>query len=111
MKRNLAQGTSQRLSWLSSIDVPLFAAVAAMPAVLLAAHLPIDLLLPAIAVLAFALAAFAAAIGWMTRTRRDVVAVTIFDFAGACVLIGIAAGVFSEPNHVLQFFGAAMTAS
>jgi hypothetical protein len=111
MKRGLAQGTSQRLTWLSSIDVPLAAAIAAIPAVLIAANLPPHLLLPAIAALAFALAALAAAAGWMTRTPRNTATVTIWDFAGACVLIGIAAGAFSESNETLQFFGAAMTAS
>jgi hypothetical protein len=106
-----AQSTSQRLTRLSSIDVPLVAAIAAMPAVLLAEHLPSELLLPAIAALAFAFAALSAAAGWMTRTPRTTASVTIWDFAGACVLIGIAAGTFSDSSHVAQLFGAAMTAS
>jgi hypothetical protein len=111
MGRDLARRISHRLTRLSSIDVPLAAAIAAMPAVALAAHLPANLLLPAIAASALVAAAVAAAIGWLTRTARDAAAVTIWDFAGACVLIGIAACAFSEPNQVLQLFGAAMTAS
>jgi hypothetical protein len=105
MKRGLAQGTSQGLTRLSSIDMPLAAAVAAMPAVLLAAHLPSNLLLPAIAILAFTIAVVAAAIGWTTRTPRNVAAVTIWDFAGASVLIGIAAGTFSESVQISQLLG------
>jgi hypothetical protein len=109
MKRDLARGTSERLTRLSSIDVPLVAAIAAMPAVVLAAHLPSQLLLPAIAAFAFATAAMAAALGFLTRTARDAATVTIWDFAGACMLIGIAAGTFSESVQVSQLLGIATT--
>lgn len=109
MKRGLVQGTSQRMTGLSCLDVPLAAAIAAMPALLLAAHLPSNLLLPAIAGLAFAAALVATAVGWMTRTPRNAAAATIWDFAGACVLIGVAAGAFSESVQVLQLFGIATT--
>ncbi len=105
MKRGLVQGTSQRQTRLSSIDIPLAAAIAAMPAVLMAAHLPPGLLLPAIAALAFAIALVAAVTGWATRTPRTTGSVTIWDFAGACVLIGAAAGTFSESVQVLQLLG------
>ncbi len=80
-----------------------------MPALLLAAHLPANLLLPAIAGLAFAAALIATAVGWMTRTPRNAAAATIWDFAGACVLIGVAAGAFSESVQVSQLFGIATT--
>lgn len=109
MKRELARGTSDKLTRLSSIDVPLIAAIAAMPAVVLAAHLPSSLLLPAIAALAFATAALAAALGFLARTARDAATVTIWDFAGACVLIGIAAGAFSKSVQVSQLLGIATT--
>ncbi len=105
MKRDLARDTSERLAGLSSIDLPLAAAIAAMPAVVVAAHLPVNLLLPAIAVVAFATAAAAAAIGLLTRTARTAVTVTIWDFAGGCVLIGIAAGAFSGSVQVSQLLG------
>jgi hypothetical protein len=80
-----------------------------MPAVLLAAHLPSDLLMPAMAVLAFATALFASVAGWLTRASRQAATVTIWDFAGACVLIGIAAGTFSESVQVSQLLGIATT--
>ena len=105
MKRGLTQGTSQRLTPPSAIDIPLAAAVAAMPAVLLAAYLPSDLLMPAFAILAFATALVAAAVGRLTRASRQAATVTIWDFAGACVLIGIAAGTFSESVQVSQLLG------
>jgi hypothetical protein len=109
MKRGLTQGTSRRLTRLSPIDIPLAAAVAALPAVLLAAHLPPDLLMPAMAVLAFATALVASVAGWLTRASRQAATVTIWDFAGACVLIGIAAGTFSETVQVSQLLGIATT--
>jgi hypothetical protein len=114
MKRGLsqeasAQGATARLTRLSSIDVPLVAALAAMPAVLLAAHLPSSLLLPAIAALAFGLTAVAATAGWLTRTPRNAATVTIWDFAGACLLIGITAGAFSESVQVSQLLRVATT--
>ncbi|MFZ5691810.1 MAG: hypothetical protein ACOY5F_11215 [Pseudomonadota bacterium] len=107
MKRDFAQGRSERPTRLSSIDVPLAAAIAALPAVVLAAHLPPQLLLPAIAAVAFATALTAAAFGFLTRTARTAATVTIWDFAGGCVLIGIAAGAFSEPVQVTQLLGIA----
>lgn len=80
-----------------------------MPAVLLAAHLPSDLLMPAMAVLAFAMALVASVMGWLTRASRQAATVTIWDFAGACVLIGIAAGTLSESVQVSQLLGIATT--
>ncbi len=109
MRRGLARGTSQRLTWLASIDVPLVAAIAAMPAVVMAAHLPSSLLLPALAAFAFVAAALAAVLGILTRTARSAATVTIWDVSGACVLIGVAAGVFSEPVQVSQLLGIATT--
>jgi hypothetical protein len=114
MRRDFSQGAvreaSQRATLLSSIDVPLFAAIAAMPAVLLAGNLPAELLLPGIAALAFMLATFAAFAGLITRTPRDAATVTIWDMAGACVLIGIVAGAFSEAVQISQLFGIAIAA-
>jgi hypothetical protein len=109
MKRGLTQGTSQRLTRLSSIDIPLATAVAAMPAVWLAAHFPPDVLMPAFAILAFTTALVATVIGGLTRASRKAATVTIWDFAGACVLIGIAAGTFSESVQISQLLGIATT--
>jgi hypothetical protein len=83
----------------------------ALPLVLVAAHVPAQLMLPGIAAFALVLAATTAAFGWFMQAERGGSSITIFDVSGACVLIGIAAGAFSEPNQVFQFFGAAMTAS
>jgi hypothetical protein len=103
------QSSSRRQTGLASIDVPLVAATVALPAVYVAPLLPADLLLPAGAAFAFTVAAATAVIGLLTRTPRKSAAVTIWDFAGACVLIGIAASAFSEPVQVSQLLGVATT--
>jgi hypothetical protein len=103
------QSSPERQTGLASIDVPLFAAIAAVPAVLAARHLPLDLLLPAIAAFALVVAAVSALAGLLTRTPQKSAAVTIWDFAGACVLIGVAAGAFSESVQVSQLLGIATT--
>ena len=109
MGQDSSEQGSQRPNRLASIDVPLVAAVAALPAVYVAPQLPQDLLLPAIAAVAFAVAAMTAVAGLLARTPRRSAAVTIWDFAGACVLIGIAASAFSEPLQVSQLLGVAST--
>lgn len=105
----MGQSNSQRQTRLASIDVPLIAAIAALPAVLLAAHLPSNLLMPAIAAFALVIAAATAVAGLLTRTPRNAATVTIWDFAGACLLIGIVAGAFSESVQVSELFGVATT--
>lgn len=99
----------QRATRLASIDVPLFAAIAALPAVFAARHVPHELVLPATAAFALVAAAAAALVGLLTQTPRKSAAVTIWDFAGACVLIGVAAGAFSESVQVSQLLGIATT--
>ena len=90
----------------SSIDLPLAAAIAAMPLVLIVAYVPREVLLPAVAALAFATAALTAALGWAMRANARAGTTTIWDLSGACALVGVAAGIFSEPLQVAQFFGA-----
>ena len=109
----MSRGISNRNAELGtrpSLDVPLVVALAAMPLVLIVAHVPSNLLLPAIAALAFAIAALTAAIGWTMRSDRNAGSVTIWDFAGACTFVGVAAGMFCEPLQVAQFFGAVIAA-
>lgn len=110
MSRGIPERDAELARRPAGIDVPLAAAIAAIPLVAVIAHLPLSLLLPGIAALALASAAFAAALGWLVQAPRGGARVTIFDFAGACLLIGIAAGSFSDPHRVSQFFGVAIAA-
>jgi len=92
------------------VDVPLTAAIMAIPAVLWIGSLPAQLHLPGLAITAMIAAAAAAVLAWLTRTDRRASEATLWDFAGACVLVGVAAGMFSDPEHVSQLFGVATAA-
>ncbi len=83
-------------------------ALASIPLLLTAALLPPDLVLPALSLLALAAAFLMALFAWGTRARRDGDRVTAWDIAGASAFVGIAAGMLSEPSHVLRLFGHAM---
>lgn len=84
------------------------AAVVALtvPSVLLLASLtPSEFLLPALSLAAMAAAGLAALLGWACGERWAEDRITLWDIAGAFVLIASAAGIFSEPENVLQMFG------
>ncbi len=67
-----------------------------------------QLLMPAIAAFATALAAATGATAWLAHADRYAARVTLWDYAGASTLIAIAAGMFSHPHHVTQLFGVAI---
>lgn len=110
MSRGMPNRNADVRAWGSSIDLPSVAAIAAMPLVIVIAYVPLHLLLPAVAALAFATAAATATFGWVMRADNRAGVATIWDFSGACAFIGIAAGIFSEPLQVAQFFGAVIAA-
>jgi hypothetical protein len=89
------------------IDLPLFAALSALPALYVFAYLPAHLQMPGIAALGVCVAAIAAALGWALHCDRRAAGLTIWDFAGASLLVGITAGAMSNSHHVSQFFGVA----
>ena len=70
---------------------------------------PAALLLPAFSLFAVICAAVAAAFAWRTGAARHSRNVTAWDVSGACALCGIAAGMLSEPENVVQLFGLATT--
>lgn len=110
MSRGMPDRNADVRAWGSSIDLPLVAAIAAVPLVIVIAYIPPHLLMPAVAALAFAVAAATAAFGWVMRADNRAGVATIWDFSGACAFIGVAAGIFSEPLQVAQFFGAVIAA-
>jgi hypothetical protein len=65
-------------------------------------------LMPAIAAVSTAMAAGVGTTAWLAHAAPHGEHVTLWDYAGACTLIGIAAGTFSQPHHVAQLFGAAI---
>jgi hypothetical protein len=70
---------------------------------------PAGLLVPALSLFAITGAATAAAYAWGTHAPRRGSGVTAWDISGACALCGIAAGMLSEPENVVQLFGLATT--
>ena len=110
MSRGMPNRDANVRAWGGPIDLPLVAAIAAMPLVIVIANVPSHLLMPAVAALAFLIAAVTAAFGWVMRADNRAGIATIWDFSGACALVGGAAGIFSEPLQVAQFFGAVIAA-
>jgi hypothetical protein len=79
-------------------------AAAAAPLLLLASWLPPALVLPALSLAALACAGSAALIAWWRGARRHGDRLTLWDVAGATAFIGFAAGMLSEPDHIVQLF-------
>ena len=100
--------SNQTLS--SRIDIPLTAALLAVPVVATLASTPPHLQMPAMSAFAMLAAVAVAALAFVTRADRRAGAITLWDLAGACALVGIAAGMFSQQQHVIQFFGVAIAA-
>ena len=81
------------------------ALLAAAPILLVASLVPRALVLPSLSLVAIAAAALAALAAWSFGARRHANTVTLWDIAGAFVLIGCAAAMLSEPENILQTFG------
>jgi hypothetical protein len=79
--------------------------LAAAPILVAASLVPRAAVLPAISLAAFGLAALVAFASWWFAARRDGDTVTLWDIAGAFVLVGCAAAMLSEPDNILQTFG------
>lgn len=77
--------------------------VAAAAALFVAFNLvPTPLLLPVLAVASIAVAGVVIALGWWLGVSGDGKAPTHWDIAGACLLFGIAAGIFSDSRQATE---------
>jgi hypothetical protein len=79
--------------------------IAATPILLAFVLVPRIAVLPAISFAALAMAAVAALAAWLRRAPRHGVKVTLWDIAGALVLIGCAAAMLTEAEHLVELFG------
>ena len=79
--------------------------LAAAPIVLVAALVPHAMLLPTFSIGAIAIAAVTATVAWWRKAERHTPTVTLWDTAGAFMLIGCAAAMMTEPENLLQLFG------
>jgi hypothetical protein len=111
MLRGAAQGALLlRPKRRSTLTLAMLAALAVAPVVVLAAVTPRALVLPILCVAAIAVAALAALLAWARKARGRDENTAIWDVAGAGAFIACAAAMLSNPMHVVQLFGLAMTA-
>ena len=75
-----------------------------IPLVLLSALAPPTLVLPLYSVATVAIAAMVAIGAHACNVAMDSNRVTAWDIAGGIALFGIAAGIFSEPAHLIGLF-------
>jgi len=78
-------------------------------AIALVLMMPANLVLPSLSLLALALAGALALLAWWLRVGRPSNRITLWDVAGVCAFIGFAAGMMSQPEHVVELFGVADT--
>ena len=81
------------------------ALLAAAPLMLAIALVPPAAVLPTISFAALGLAALVAGFAWWRKANRHGQTVTLWDVAGACVLVGCAAAMLTEPDNLMQVFG------
>ena len=87
------------------LTLVVLAIAAAAPIALVALLVPRELVLAAFSVVAMSIAIAIAAVAWWRKTARQSANVTLWDAAGAFMLIGCAAAMLSEPEVLLQVFG------
>lgn len=91
------------------VALAVMVSIAATPILLALALVPRIAVLPAISFSALAMAAVAALAAWLRRAPRHGVKVTLWDVAGALVLIGCAAAMLTEAEHLVELFGTTAT--
>lgn len=109
----MADRRSLRRSWPQGITAALaphlrlagLALFAAAPLFVIAALVPRAVFLPSVSLAAIAAAATTAFMAWWFGARRHSQTITLWDIAGAFVLIGCAAAMMSEPESLLQVGG------
>lgn len=85
-----------------SIPLAFVLAMFGIPTVAMVFLLPAVLILPLINVGGLAAAAAAALFAWRAGPICDRQRITAWDVSGACALLGIAAGIFSDPHAILS---------
>jgi hypothetical protein len=78
--------------------------------VLLVWLVPPPLVLPALGLVSFTAAGVVALFAHYSGADRHADGITLWDVAGAFALIWVAAGILSEPEHIVQLLGHVMMA-
>ena len=104
--RDMLRGLSRRgyAALSPHLGLAVLVLLAAAPIALAAAFVPRAAVLPALSLAALALAGVLGAAAWWRKASRHAAGVTLWDAAGACVLIGCTAAMLSQPENLLQVF-------
>ena len=86
------------------LDLPFLIAVGAAPGLLLVGLVPPQLVLPALSIVSFTVAAFVALWAYRRGADRHADGMTFWDVAGFLAVIWVGAGMLSTPEHVVALF-------
>ena len=92
------------------LELAVVVVAAAASGVLLLWLVPPPLLLPALGLVSFTAAVVVALFASYSGADRHADGITLWDMAGAFALIWVAAGMLSEPEHIVQLLGRVMMA-
>jgi hypothetical protein len=92
------------------LDLSVLVLTAAASSVLLVWLVPPPLVLPALGLVSFMAAVVVALFAYCSGADRHADGITLWDMAGAFALIWVAAGMLSEPEHIVQLFTHVMMA-
>ena len=92
------------------LDLSVVVMAAAASGVLLVWFVPPPLVLPALGLVSFTAAVVVALFAYCSGANRRADGITLWDVAGAFALIWVAAGMLSEPEHIVQLLGHVMMA-
>src|SRR5262245_37789059 len=87
------------------LDLSVVVMAATASCVLLVWLVPPPLVLPALGLVSFTAAVVIALFAYCSGADRHADGMTLLDMAGAFALIGVAAGMLSEPEHIVQLLG------
>ena len=85
-------------------DLPFLIAVGTAPGFLLVGLVPLQLVLPALSIVSFTVAAFVALWAYRRGVDRHADGMTLWDVAGLFAVIWVGAGMLSTPEHVVELF-------
>jgi len=91
--------------WGPHLELFVVIAITAASSVLLVWLVPPPLVLPALSFVSFVIAGIVALFAYCSGADRHADGITLWDVAGVFALIWVAAGMLSEPKHVVQLFG------
>ena len=86
------------------LDLLFLIAVGAAPGLLLGGLVPLQLVLPALSIVSFTIAAFVALWAYRRGADRHAHGMTFWDVAGLFAVIWVGAGMLSTPEHVVALF-------